>query len=49
MVGLKLGSIAAGADPVQPKEGPLGSRVEHPKGVNGDHLPTGIMPTGITN
>jgi hypothetical protein len=33
VVELKLGSAAAGADPVQPKEGPMGSRVEHHKGV----------------
>jgi len=39
---LKRGNTAAAADPVQPKEGPLGPHVEHLVGVDRDHLPTGI-------
>jgi hypothetical protein len=42
MVELSEVCAAADADLVQPKEGPLGSRVEHHEGVNRDHLPTGI-------
>jgi hypothetical protein len=43
MMELQLGKVAADADLVQPKERPMGSRVEHHEGVNGDHLPTEIM------
>jgi len=39
---LRWSSVTAGADPVQPKEGPLVPSVEHLEGVNGDPLPTGI-------
>ena len=42
MVVLKHGNTDATADPVQPKEGPLGPHVEHLVGVDRDHLPTGI-------
>ena len=40
--GVKIGTTYAVTDLAQPKEGPLGSQVEHLKGVNRNHLPTGI-------
>lgn len=39
---LKLGDTEAAADPVPPKEGPLGPHVKHLVGADRDHLPTGI-------
>jgi hypothetical protein len=40
---LKRGDVDTAADPAQPKEGPMGSQVEHHWGADRDHLPTGIM------
>ena len=42
MVEHKLGNAATAADPVQPKEGPTRSHIEHHKGMDRDHLLTGI-------
>jgi hypothetical protein len=39
---LKLSNTEGAADPVPPKEGPLGSYVEHLAGADRDHLTTGI-------
>ena len=42
MVERELENADPAVDPVQSKEGPTGSHVEHHKGVDRDHLPTGI-------
>jgi hypothetical protein len=39
---VEVGNAETAADPAQPKEGPLDSRIEHLEGVNGKSLPTGI-------